>query len=105
MENFTPLSSLIGGILIGLSATAMLGLLGRVAGISGIVGALLARDASGGPWRADASRRAVTQPAVEARRALPPRSRGRSWAVRYGMGMVLQIVIGSAKKDTGPSAR
>ncbi|MBY0275777.1 YeeE/YedE family protein [Candidatus Binatia bacterium] len=52
MEHFTPLSSLIGGILIGLSATAMLGLLGRVAGISGIVGALLARDASGGPWRA-----------------------------------------------------
>lgn len=41
----------MGGILIGLSATAMLGLLGRVAGISGILGGLLARDASGGPWR------------------------------------------------------
>lgn len=52
MEHFTPLSSLMGGILIGLSATAMLGLLGRVAGISGILGGLLARDASGGPWRA-----------------------------------------------------
>jgi hypothetical protein len=52
MEHFTPLSSLLGGILIGISATAMLGLLGRVAGISGILGGLLARDASGGPWRA-----------------------------------------------------
>ena len=51
MEHFTPVSSLMGGILIGISATAMLGLLGRVAGISGILGGLLARDASGGPWR------------------------------------------------------
>lgn len=51
MEHFTPLSSLLGGILIGLSATAMLALLGRVAGISGILGGLLAGDASGGPWR------------------------------------------------------
>jgi uncharacterized membrane protein YedE/YeeE len=52
MENFTPLSSLVGGILIGLSATGMLALLGRVAGISGICGGLLAGDRSGGPWRA-----------------------------------------------------
>ena len=52
MEHFTPLSSLLGGILIGVSATAMLGLLGRVAGISGILGGLLAGDVSGGPWRA-----------------------------------------------------
>ena len=52
MEHFTPLCSLRGGILIGISATAMLGLLGRVAGVSGILGGLLARDASGGPWRA-----------------------------------------------------
>jgi len=51
MEHFTPLSSLLGGILIGVSATAMLGLLGRVAGISGVLGGLLAGDTSGGPWR------------------------------------------------------
>lgn len=52
MEHFTPIPSLAGGILIGLSATAMLALLGRVAGISGICGGLLAGDRSGGPWRA-----------------------------------------------------
>lgn len=46
MEHFTPLPSLIGGILIGLSATAMLALLGRVAGVSGIVGGLLTPDGS-----------------------------------------------------------
>lgn len=50
MEHFTPLSSLMGGILIGVSATAMLGLLGRIAGVSGILGGLLARETSGGAW-------------------------------------------------------
>jgi uncharacterized membrane protein YedE/YeeE len=51
MEHFTPLSSLAGGILIGASATALLALLGRVAGISGILGGLLAGDGSEAGWR------------------------------------------------------
>jgi uncharacterized protein len=42
-ESFTPFASLAGGILIGLSATMTLLLLGRVAGISGILGGLLGR--------------------------------------------------------------
>ena len=41
MENFTPISSLVGGVLIGLSATIMLLLHGRVTGISGIAGGAL----------------------------------------------------------------
>ena len=41
MDNFTPVSALIGGVLIGLSATMMLLLRGRIAGISGILGGLL----------------------------------------------------------------
>ena len=41
MENFTPVTGLIGGVLIGISAWLMLGLNGRVAGISGILGGLL----------------------------------------------------------------
>src|SRR5258707_485908 len=41
MENFTPLSALVGGALIGLAAAIYLLGLGRVAGISGIVGGLL----------------------------------------------------------------
>jgi uncharacterized protein len=52
MEHFTPWPSLFGGVLIGLSATALLVLLGRVAGISGIVGALLDVDTSDSAWRA-----------------------------------------------------
>lgn len=40
-NEFTPLSALAGGLLIGLSAALLIALLGRVAGISGITGALL----------------------------------------------------------------
>lgn len=40
-NEFTPWSALAGGLLIGLSAALMIALLGRVAGISGITGALL----------------------------------------------------------------
>jgi uncharacterized membrane protein YedE/YeeE len=41
MEHFTPVSSLFGGILIGLSAVVLLLLNGRIAGISGITAGLL----------------------------------------------------------------
>lgn len=41
MEDFTPLSALIGGVLIGVSAALLLVLNGRIAGISGILGGLL----------------------------------------------------------------
>ena len=51
MHNFTPLSGLIGGALIGL-ATAMLMLLsGRLAGVSGILGGALSAGADRA-WRA-----------------------------------------------------
>ena len=51
MENFTPISGLIGGLLIGLATTLMLLLNGRIAGISGIVGGLLSRKGSEVGWR------------------------------------------------------
>jgi len=41
MHNFTPIASLIGGILIGLSAATMLLMNGKVAGISGIFAGVL----------------------------------------------------------------
>lgn len=52
MENFTPVASLIGGILIGLSASAMLLFNGKIAGISGIVGGLLSLKKNDTLWRA-----------------------------------------------------
>ncbi len=49
--DFTPWSSLLGGTLIGMAASAMLLLQGRVAGISGIVGGLFAPKAGDIGWR------------------------------------------------------
>lgn len=43
MGNFTPISSLIGGALIGLAAALLLLLNGRIAGVSGILGGLIER--------------------------------------------------------------
>jgi uncharacterized membrane protein YedE/YeeE len=51
MESFTPVSALIGGILIGLSAVALMALNGRIAGISGIVGAAIGARGSELGWR------------------------------------------------------
>src|ERR1700684_2014591 len=51
MHNFTPLSALIGGILIGLSAAAMLLLEGKIAGISGILAGVLAPSKGETEWK------------------------------------------------------
>ncbi|AOY87623.1 YeeE/YedE [Marinobacter salinus] len=50
-SNFTPWSALVGGILIGLAAASFLLLNGRVAGISGILGALLVPARGDIAWR------------------------------------------------------
>ena len=52
MENFIPVSGLVGGLLIGLSTLLLILFNGRIAGISGIVGGLLARKGSEIGWRA-----------------------------------------------------
>ncbi len=52
MENFTPISGLIGGILIGAASVLLLIANGRIAGISGIVGGLLTPRAGELAWRA-----------------------------------------------------
>lgn len=51
IENFTPVSGAIGGILIGIAATLLLAGSGRIAGISGIAGGLLARVPGDSAWR------------------------------------------------------
>jgi uncharacterized membrane protein YedE/YeeE len=56
IENFTPLSGLVGGVLIGLAAAMLLLLNGRLSGISGIVGGIvggmMAPKTSDVGWRA-----------------------------------------------------
>jgi uncharacterized protein len=50
--DFTPVSGLIGGLLIGLAVALMLLLNGRIAGVSGIVGGLVNPKAGDTGWRA-----------------------------------------------------
>ncbi len=52
MENFTPASAALGGLLIGLSAALLWVAKGRIAGISGILGGLFARRSGDVAWRA-----------------------------------------------------
>jgi uncharacterized membrane protein YedE/YeeE len=51
MHNFTPIASLLGGMLIGLSASAMLLLDGKIAGISGILAGVLKPVRGDTLWR------------------------------------------------------
>lgn len=52
MEGFTPVSGLLGGLLIGVAVALLLWLNGRLAGISGIVGGLVPVGGRDGWWRA-----------------------------------------------------
>jgi uncharacterized protein len=51
MADFDVLPALLGGALIGLAAVLLMGLTGRVAGISGILGGALARRSGDRAWR------------------------------------------------------
>ncbi len=50
-QNFTPWASLVGGVLIGLAATMLILLNGRIAGISGILGGLIKPRLNDASWR------------------------------------------------------
>ncbi len=52
--HFSPLSSLAGGMLIGLAAAWLLLIDGRVLGASGLLGGLIPPQAGDWPWRAAA---------------------------------------------------
>ena len=51
MENFTPVSAIVGGLLIGLSATLLMWFNGRIAGISGIFHGAFDGDQHDIAWR------------------------------------------------------
>lgn len=51
MENFTPVSALVGGILIGLGAVGLMVFSGRIAGIAGIAGGLFGARGTDIGWR------------------------------------------------------
>jgi uncharacterized protein len=51
VANFTPLTALAGGVLIGLASVWLLAANGRIAGISGILHGLFAQPPGGRGWR------------------------------------------------------
>jgi uncharacterized membrane protein YedE/YeeE len=51
MHNFTPVTSLLGGILIGLASVWLLAANGRIAGVSGILHGLFAQPPGDRLWR------------------------------------------------------
>ena len=51
MTEFTPLPALLGGLLIGSAAILLLGLNGRIAGVTGMVTGLLVKPSPAQRWR------------------------------------------------------
>lgn len=64
MTDFTPIQSLIGGILIGLSAVLLMALHGRVAGMTGILTGVIPPVASDWRWRAAFLAGAIVAPVI-----------------------------------------
>ena len=83
MQNFTPYSAAIGGILIGVSASWLLLATGRIAGISGILGDLLV------PAREDKLWRALFVAGLI----------GGCWLVRTALGDAIAITISAPAKE------
>ena len=64
MTDFTPIQSLIGGMMIGLSAVFLMALHGRVAGMTGILTGVIPPAASDWPWRAAFLAGAIVAPVI-----------------------------------------
>ena len=64
MTDFTPIQSLIGGMMIGLSAVFLMALHGRVAGMTGILTGIIPPAAPDWPWRAAFLAGAIVAPVI-----------------------------------------
>lgn len=64
MTDFTPIQSLVGGGLIGLSAVLLMALHGRVAGMTGILTGVIPPVAPDWPWRAAFLVGAIVAPVI-----------------------------------------
>jgi uncharacterized protein len=91
MAAFDPVSALLGGALIGLAAALMMLLTGRIAGVSGIFGALLAGPASERSWRLAFIAGLIAAPLISSTfgRPLPLPDMPASWAVVIAGGLLV----------------
>ena len=90
--NFTPLSALIGGVMIGVAAAAFALLNGRIAGVSGILGGLLRPAPGDTAWRAAFVAGLLAAPwAYAAAARLPESTIEASWPVVVVAGLLVGI--------------
>ncbi len=91
-EQFTPLSSLAGGAVIGLAVTFLLLLNGRIAGISGIVGGLFKGQKGDLGWRIAFVSGLVAAPlAWQLFAALPPIDIEGSYGLMVAAGLIVGL--------------
>lgn len=64
MTDFTPLLSLLGGVLIGLSAVLLMAFHGRIAGMTGILTGIIPPVAADWAWRVAFLAGAITAPLI-----------------------------------------
>jgi uncharacterized membrane protein YedE/YeeE len=91
MANFTPVSAAIGGALIGIAATLLMLLTGRIAGISGIFAGLVLPDAGDRSWRLAFLAGLILAPLVAGLVGYPmaPPQLPANWGVIVGAGLLV----------------
>jgi uncharacterized membrane protein YedE/YeeE len=91
MTDFTPVTALIGGALIGLSAMLLMLLTGRIAGISGILGGLITISGGDRAWRAAFLAGLVASPLIAAAAGMPivDPVMPSNWAVIIAAGLLV----------------
>jgi uncharacterized membrane protein YedE/YeeE len=91
-SNFTPWSSLAGGVLLGIASALFVLLNGRILGISGIVGGLLQRRAGDTGWRISFILGLLAAPAAWSLLAPPAAARvDAGWLAVVAAGLLVGI--------------
>jgi len=91
-SNFTPWSSLAGGILLGIASALFVLLNGRILGISGIVGGLLTRRSGDSGWRISFILGLLAAPAAWSLLAPPAAARvDAGWLAVVAAGLLVGI--------------
>ena len=90
--NFTPWSSLAGGVIIGIAAALLILLNGRVAGISGVLGEMLRPNTTDKGWRVAFIAGLIVAPlAYQLVHALPTVTINAKWPLLIAAGLLVGI--------------
>lgn len=92
MNDFTPISALVGGAVIGLAASLLLFTHGKVAGISGLYGGMLRRGTSDRAFRLSFLAGLVLTGALV--RLLAPGAFATTWSASLPLTLLAGLVVG-----------